>query len=209
MRVVVTGGAGFIGSAFINYLLDNFECEVLCVDKLTYAGRRNNIKHDVSFLHKDICDVTEDELGEFEYIVHFAAESHVDNSISNGLPFVRTNVEGTFNLLEITRKNKKLKKFIHISTDEVYGDMDEHFAINHTATETDKLKTSSYYSATKWWGVAILSLINLYLIGLFSEYIFSREVAKEVQIVLTLGVLVSTIYTIKLIVKFTYSYIKK
>jgi hypothetical protein len=63
--------------------------------------------------------------------------------------------------------------------------------------------------ATKWWGVAILSLINLYLIGLFSEYIFSREVAKEVQIVLTLGVLVSTIYTIKLIVKFTYSYIKK
>ena len=149
MKVVVTGGAGFIGSAFINYLLDNFECEVLCVDKLTYAGRRDNLKHNVSFLQKDICDVTEDELGEFEYIVHFAAESHVDNSISNGLPFVRTNVEGTFNLLEITRKNKKLKKFIHISTDEVYGDMDEHFAINHTATETDKLKTSSYYSATK------------------------------------------------------------
>jgi dTDP-glucose 4,6-dehydratase len=149
MRVVVTGGAGFIGSAFINYLLDNFECEVLCVDKLTYAGDRTNIKHNVSFLQKDICDVTAEDLGEFEYIVHFAAESHVDNSISNGLPFVRTNVEGTFNLLEVTRKNKKLKKFIHISTDEVYGDMDEHFAINHTATETDELKASSYYSATK------------------------------------------------------------
>jgi dTDP-glucose 4,6-dehydratase len=149
MRVVVTGGAGFIGSAFINYLLDNFECDVLCVDKLTYAGRRENIKHDVSFLHKDICDVTEDDLGEFDYLVHFAAESHVDNSISNGLPFVKTNVEGTFNLLEIARKNKKLKKFIHISTDEVYGDMAEHFAINHTATEKDELKASSYYSATK------------------------------------------------------------
>jgi len=149
MRVVVTGGAGFIGSAFINYLLDNFECDVLCVDKLTYAGRRENIKHDVSLLEKDICEVKADELGDFDYIVHFAAESHVDNSISNGLPFVKTNVEGTFNLLEIARKNKKLKKFIHISTDEVYGDMAEHFAINHTATEKDELKASSYYSATK------------------------------------------------------------
>ena len=149
MRIVVTGGAGFIGSAFINYLLDNFECDVLCVDKLTYAGKKENIKHNVSFLQKDICDVTEDELGNFDYIVHFAAESHVDNSIKNGLPFVRTNVEGTFNLLEISRKNKNFKKFIHISTDEVYGDMAEHFAINHTATEKDELKASSYYSATK------------------------------------------------------------
>ena len=149
MKIVVTGGAGFIGSAFINHLLDNFECDVLCVDKLTYAGRRMNLKHNVSFLQKDICDVTADELGDFDYIVHFAAESHVDNSIKNGLPFVRTNVEGTFNLLEISRKNKNLKKFIHISTDEVYGDMDEHIAINHTATEDDSLKSSSYYSATK------------------------------------------------------------
>jgi dTDP-glucose 4,6-dehydratase len=149
MKIVVTGGAGFIGSAFINHLLDNFECDVICVDKLTYAGRRMNLKHNVSFLQKDICDVTADELGDFDYIVHFAAESHVDNSIKNGLPFVRTNVEGTFNLLEISRKNKNIKKFIHISTDEVYGDMDEHIAINHTATEDDDLKPSSYYSATK------------------------------------------------------------
>jgi dTDP-glucose 4,6-dehydratase len=149
MRIVVTGGAGFIGSAFINHLLGNFECEVFCVDKLTYAGSRKNIKHNVSFLQKDICDVVAEDLGEFDYIVHFAAESHVDNSIKNGLPFVKTNVEGTFNLLEISRKNKNLKKFIHISTDEVYGDMDKHIAINHTATEDEHIDPSSYYSATK------------------------------------------------------------
>lgn len=149
MRIVVTGGAGFIGSAFINYLIDNFDCEVLCVDKLTYAGSRKNIKHNVSFLQKDICDVTKEDLGEYDYIVHFAAESHVDNSIKNGLPFVKTNIEGTFNLLELARKNKNLKKFVHISTDEVYGDMDEHFSINHAADENEKIKPSSYYSATK------------------------------------------------------------
>jgi dTDP-glucose 4,6-dehydratase len=148
-KIVVTGGAGFIGSAFINYLLDNYDCDVLCVDKLTYAGKLKNIKHNVSLLQKDICDVTSDELGDYDYIVHFAAESHVDNSIKNGLPFIRTNVEGTFNLLEISRKNKNLKKFIHISTDEVYGDMDEYIPINHTAGEGDKLKPSSYYSSSK------------------------------------------------------------
>lgn len=149
MKIIVTGGAGFIGSAFINHLMDNFTCEILCVDKLTYAGDMKNIKHDVPFLHKDICDVTSEDLGEFDYIVHFAAESHVDNSIKNGLPFIRTNVEGTFNLLEISRKNPKLKKFVHISTDEVYGDMSEHMAINHSAVEGDDLKPSSYYSSTK------------------------------------------------------------
>ncbi len=105
MKIIVTGGAGFIGSAFINHLLTNFDCDVLCIDKLTYAGKIKNIKHNVSFIKKDICDVTADELGDFDYMVHFAAESHVDNSIKNGLPFVKTNVEGTFNLLEISRNN--------------------------------------------------------------------------------------------------------
>jgi len=82
-------------------------------------------------------------------MVHFAAESHVDNSIIDGRPFVRTNVEGTYNLLECARRNPRLKKFIHISTDEVYGDMADHIAINHAAQEGDRLSPSSYYSATK------------------------------------------------------------
>lgn len=150
MRIVVTGGAGFIGSAFINTLIFRHpDVEVLCVDKLTYAGRMDNIKYPVSFLQKDICDVTPEDLGEYDYIVHFAAESHVDNSIKDGRPFVRTNVEGTFNMIECARKNPKLSKFIHISTDEVYGDMADHPALNHSATEDEPIKPSSYYSATK------------------------------------------------------------
>lgn len=149
MRVVVTGGAGFIGSAFINHLKDNFECDVICIDKLTYAGSLNNIKQGFYFLQRDICDVTEEEIGEFDYMVHFAAESHVDNSIKNGLPFIKSNVEGTYNLLEIARKNKNLKKFIHISTDEVYGDMEENPNIRKESNEDYKIKGSSYYSASK------------------------------------------------------------
>ena len=150
MRIVVTGGAGFIGSAFINRVKEKYpDIDVLCVDKLTYAGDMNNIKHDVTLLQKDICDVTAQDLGDYDYIVHFAAESHVDNSIKDGRPFVRTNVEGTFNMIECARQNNKLNKFIHISTDEVYGDMADHPAINHSATEDEQLKPSSYYSATK------------------------------------------------------------
>lgn len=150
MRIVVTGGAGFIGSAFINRVKEKYpNTDILCVDKLTYAGDMNNIKWDVTLLQKDICDVTPEDLGEYDYLVHFAAESHVDNSIANGKPFVRTNVEGTFNMIECARTNKNLKKFIHISTDEVYGDMADHFASNHSATELEPIKPSSYYSATK------------------------------------------------------------
>ena len=115
---------------------------------MTYASNVNNLKVPVKFIKKDICDITHEDLGVYDYIVNFAAESHVDNSIKDGKPFVRTNVEGTFNLLEVARKNPNLKKFIQISTDEVYGDMDEHgeFAL---ADESFNLIGSSYYSATK------------------------------------------------------------
>ena len=150
MRIIVTGGFGFIGSEFVNTIgRKNPNAEVLVVDNLTYAAdaRRVNVPN-IDFLNMDICDVTAEDLGSYDYIVHFAAESHVDNSIKDGKPFVRTNVEGTFNLLECARQNKDLKKFIHISTDEVYGDMDDIYW-DAESNETFGLKGSSYYSATK------------------------------------------------------------
>lgn len=157
MRVIVTGGFGFIGSSFVNLLKrKNPTCEVVIVDKMTYAANPNNVKVKAKLIKKDICEVTPEDLGEYDYLVHFAAESHVDNSIKDGRPFIRTNVEGTYNLIECAKKNNNLKKFIHISTDEVYGDMDDYPAdlINGisrkvVADESFNLKGSSYYSATK------------------------------------------------------------
>lgn len=146
MKIVVTGGAGFIGSSFI-HLLENKGVDYLVVDKLTYAADINNLPDTSKLLTKDICDVTEEDLGEYDFLVNFAAESHVDNSIENGKPFIFSNVVGTFNLLEVARKNKKLKKFIQISTDEVYGDL--HTKKIKSAKETTHLNPSSYYSSTK------------------------------------------------------------
>jgi len=149
MRIIVTGACGFIGSHFVNLIGNqNPTIEIVVVDKLTYASNVNNLKIPVKFIKKDICDITHEDLGVYDYIVNFAAESHVDNSIKDGKPFVRTNVEGTFNLLEVARKNPKLKKFIQISTDEVYGDMDE-YGEGTLADESFNLIGSSYYSATK------------------------------------------------------------
>ena len=98
MRIVVTGGCGFIGSSFVHLCVEN-GYDVLVIDKLTYAGNIENIPVGISVLVEDICDVTQEDLGEYDYLVNFAAESHVDNSIKDGKPFVRTNIEGTFNLL--------------------------------------------------------------------------------------------------------------
>ena len=146
MRIVVTGGCGFIGSSFVNLCVKR-GIDVLVVDKLTYASNKDLIEPTIPLLVKDICDITSDDLGQYDYLVNFAAESHVDNSISNGLPFVKTNVEGTFNLLEVVRKNPNLKRFIQISTDEVYGDMESRNIME--ADENTSLQPSSYYSATK------------------------------------------------------------
>lgn len=148
MKVIVTGGAGFIGSSFINHLTENYNVEIVCVDKMTYCANKENIKYPVEFIEKDIIDVTSEDLGEFDYIVNFAAETHVDNSIADGKPFIKSNVEGVFNLLEISRKNPSLKKFVQISTDEVYGDIRD-YGVNIIADEGFQLKPSSYYSSTK------------------------------------------------------------
>jgi dTDP-glucose 4,6-dehydratase len=147
MRIIVTGGCGFIGSSFVNNLQSELNnIDIIVVDKLTYASNESSVIN-VPIIKKDICDITLDDIGYADYIVNFAAESHVDNSIKNGLPFVKTNVQGTFNLLELARNIPNLKKFVQISTDEVYGDMDSHQL--PSATENTRLYPSSYYSATK------------------------------------------------------------
>jgi dTDP-glucose 4,6-dehydratase len=148
MKILVTGGCGFIGSEFVNYIYENHkEYQIVVVDKLTYAADKTSIPSDVKLIEKDICDVTIGDTGHFDYLVNFAAESHVDNSIKDGTPFVKTNVQGTFNLLELAKKTVDCKKFVQISTDEVYGDLD--LIGKYHSTETDRCIPSSYYSATK------------------------------------------------------------
>ena len=141
-RILITGVCGFIGSHFTDLLVKT-DMEVLVVDKLTYASNIDYLPEGAKLIKKDINDLTYEDIGEIEYCVNFAAESHVDNSIDDGSPFVKTNINGTFHLLELCRKMKNFKKFVQISTDEVYGDVTE------LSLEDDVLKPSSYYSATK------------------------------------------------------------
>ena len=118
MKIVVTGGAGFIGSSFVN--LSKELCptaEIVIIDKFTYAANRDNIKVDCQIIEKDINDVTLEDIEDCDYLINFAAESHVDNSIENGLPFIKSNVEGVYHLIEVAKKIKSLRKFIQISTD--------------------------------------------------------------------------------------------
>lgn len=152
MKIVVTGAFGFIGSEFVKkvYESDMFS-EIVLIDKMTYAADPIRIPirilndERVVFYQDDICDVTYEMLGDFEYLVNFAAETHVDNSIADGRPFLRTNVEGVYNLIEVAKQSQTLIKFVQISTDEVYGDAYEKFCTDENAP----LQPSSYYSATK------------------------------------------------------------
>src|SRR6185369_2581572 len=152
INVLVTGGAGFIGSNFVRYALQTHDdWHVTNLDKLTYAGRKENL-HDVmdsprhTFVHGDILDVrVAGPLVEAaDYVVHFAAETHVDRSIMAAGDFIKTDVEGSFVLLEAARRNPKLKRFVQISTDEVYGSVPE-----GSSTETDELRPRNPYSASK------------------------------------------------------------
>ncbi|HLC65152.1 MAG TPA: dTDP-glucose 4,6-dehydratase [Candidatus Nanoarchaeia archaeon] len=151
MRMLITGGLGFIGSHFIRHILSKYpSVQVVNLDKQTYAGNPDNLK-DVEddarydFVKGDICDsgVVERLAKDSDIIVNFAAESHVDRSIGKPDEFIRTDIFGTFTLLEAARKFK-VKRFVQISTDEVYGSIQK-----GSFKETDMLNPSSPYSASK------------------------------------------------------------
>ncbi|MCB0726266.1 MAG: dTDP-glucose 4,6-dehydratase [Ignavibacteria bacterium] len=155
-NILVTGGAGFIGSNFIKYLLNNYNYNVVNFDKLTYAGNLENLT-DIEFNDKykfvkgDICEKSEVEKAvkenEIDTIVNFAAESHVDRSILGAKEFINTNVGGTHVLLEVL-KDYKLEKYLQVSTDEVYGSLPEDNK-EILFTEKTPITTNSPYSASK------------------------------------------------------------
>lgn len=150
-KLLITGGAGFIGSNFVHYTLKNRpEYQLTVIDKLTYAGNPdslNTVLDKIDFVTGDICDqeLMDKLVGETDIVVHFAAESHNDNSLRNPWPFIQTNLVGTATILEAVRKHGK--RLHHISTDEVYGDLE----LNDPSkfTENTPYNASSPYSSTK------------------------------------------------------------
>jgi dTDP-glucose 4,6-dehydratase len=150
-RLLVTGGAGFIGSNFVHYVVENTDHTVIVLDALTYAGNRESLaglpEDRVEFVHGDITDAElVDELtARADAVVHYAAESHNDNSLHSPRPFLDTNIIGTYTLLEAARRHER--RFHHISTDEVYGDLE----LDDPArfTEQTPYNPSSPYSSTK------------------------------------------------------------
>lgn len=150
-KMLVTGGAGFIGANFVHYTLNNHpEYQVTVVDKLTYAGNPDNLKsvdEQINFVVGDICDkeLIDNLISENDIVVHFAAESHNDNSLNDPSPFINTNIIGTFNILEAVRKHDK--RLHHISTDEVFGDLE--LDDPNRFTEETPYNPSSPYSASK------------------------------------------------------------
>ncbi|PGF17145.1 dTDP-glucose 4,6-dehydratase [Natrinema sp. CBA1119] len=150
MRILVTGGAGFIGSNYVHYLLENRDDDVITLDALTYAGSLDNLdgvldhpQHE--FVEGSICDreLVTDLVSDADAVVNFAAESHVDRSIEGAGSFVTTNVEGTQTLLDAAVKTD-IDRFLQISTDEVYGQI-----LDGTFSEDDELNPRNPYAATK------------------------------------------------------------
>ncbi|MCZ0703003.1 dTDP-glucose 4,6-dehydratase [Natronobacillus azotifigens] len=156
MRVLVTGGAGFIGGNFVQYMVDKYPDYTVCnLDKLTYAGdltKHQSIeaKENYSFVQADVADresiMALFEKEQFDYVIHFAAESHVDRSIEDPEIFIKTNVQGTQVLLDAS-KTFGINKFVHVSTDEVYGELT--FDCKTFFTEETPLQPNSPYSASK------------------------------------------------------------
>ena len=165
MKILVTGGAGFIGSNFIRYLLNQYpDYEVINLDKLTYAGNPENLKdlkenRRYTFVKGDICNpkAVDRLAARVDVIINFAAESHVDRSILQAGQFVRTDVYGTYVLLEAARKHQH-RRYLQISTDEVYGSTEQ-----GAFSETDPLDPSSPYAASKASGdLLVLSYCRTY-----------------------------------------------
>jgi dTDP-glucose 4,6-dehydratase len=153
MKILITGGAGFIGSNFIHYWLKKYpEDKIINLDILTYAGNLENLKEvenniNYEFVKGNICDIdlVNGLVKDVDLIVHFAAESHVDRSVMSSKDFIKTNVEGTMNLLDAA-KNNGGTRFHHVSTDEVFG----HLGLNDPAfSETTAYSPRSPYSASK------------------------------------------------------------
>jgi dTDP-glucose 4,6-dehydratase len=155
--VLVTGGAGFIGSNFVHYLLGlENGYRVVVLDKLTYAGNTENLAPvfnypELTFIRGDICDqeVVRHAMSGCNWVVNFAAETHVDRSIVDPSAFVRTDVEGTYTLLEAARELGTLQRFVQVSTDEVYGNAEAPDGTSRPSLETDALKPLSPYAASK------------------------------------------------------------
>ena len=150
MKLFVTGGAGFIGSNYVHHVLDTSDDEVTVFDALTYAGNLDNLRDldgnpRLRFVQGDICDrdAVAAAMAGHDVVVHFAAESHVDRSITGPDAFVRTNCDGTNVVCDVAR-TIEVGRFVHISTDEVYGSIDD-----GSFTETDRLEPRSPYSASK------------------------------------------------------------
>jgi dTDP-glucose 4,6-dehydratase len=156
MRILVTGGAGFIGSNFTRLLMAKYpDYEVVILDKLTYAGNLNNLasvlsRKNCTFIQGDIADrrVVWQAMQECHAVVNFAAETHVDRSILSADDFIRANVEGTYVLLEAARRSS-IQRFIQISTDEVYGNALSPEGVSRPSLETDAQRPMSPYAASK------------------------------------------------------------
>jgi dTDP-glucose 4,6-dehydratase len=160
MKILVTGGYGFIGSCFIRTALNESECSIINIDNLTYAAKKNSLRSvednpNYTFLEisindrKNVLSAMEEHLP--DYVVNFAAETHVDNSIDDPSPFIQTNINGTYNLLECSRdywqrlRRKNPFKFVQVSTDEVYGSLGS----KGVFSEESRYQPNSPYSASK------------------------------------------------------------
>jgi dTDP-glucose 4,6-dehydratase len=154
--ILITGGYGFIGSNFIKHIYDNYNYKIVNVDKLTYAANTDNLPQHIKdsdryyFAHTDINDKNNIRYlinnYNVNYIVNFAAESHVDNSINNSEPFIHTNINGTHSLLTLLGECQSIERYLQVSTDEVYGSLTED---SNPFTEDTPIQPNSPYSASK------------------------------------------------------------